>query len=227
MEENKVSVVIDKITEGLSWKMLGYILLGAAICTFGVYNIHERSEITEGGIIGTMLLIHHWFGFSPSVITPVLDITCYALAFKYLHGRFIKISLVSTLSVSLFYKIWELFPPILPDLSSYPIVAAVCGGAFVGIGSGIIVRQGGSGGGDDALALTISRITHWRLAGAYLFADFVILGLSLSYIPAYRIGISFFTVITSSFLIDKIKNFPSLKNERRLPDEKTAEGGEY
>ena len=102
MLKNWLSVTIDKAKEGLSWKMTVYILIGAAICTFGVHNIHQRSEITEGGIIGTMLLIEHWLGLSPSVITPILDISCYTLAFKYLHGRFIKISLISTLSVSMF-----------------------------------------------------------------------------------------------------------------------------
>lgn len=219
MLKNWLSVTIDKAKEGLSWKMTVYILIGAAICTFGVHNIHQRSEITEGGIIGTMLLIEHWLGLSPSVITPILDISCYTLAFKYLHGRFIKISLISTLSVSMFYKIWELFPPMLPDLSAYPILAAICGGAFVGIGTGIIVRQGGSSGGDDALALTISRITHWRLASAYLFADFVILGLSLSYIPASRIAVSIFTVITSSFLIDRIKNYKFAAKEKAADEE--------
>ncbi len=54
----------------------------------------------------------------------------------------------------MFYEIWDLLPPMLPDLSSLPVVAAIAGGLFVGIGTGLIVRQGGSGGGDDALALT-------------------------------------------------------------------------
>ena len=62
-----------------------------------------------------MLLVDHWTGFSPAYITPVLDIACYILAFKYLGGQFIKISVLSTLSVSAFYKVWEQFPPMLPE----------------------------------------------------------------------------------------------------------------
>ena len=119
-----------------------------------------------------MLLIEHWLGLSPAVITPFLDIFCYLLAFKYLGWQFIRTSFISTLSVSLFYKIWELFPPMMPDLSSWPLLAAVLGGIFVGTGVGIIIRQGGSSGGDDALALIISRLTHWNLSRSYLFTDF-------------------------------------------------------
>ncbi|MBS5517273.1 MAG: YitT family protein [Clostridiales bacterium] len=182
-------------------------MVGAMICSFGIHNIHQQTGITEGGVIGLMLLAEHWLGVSPAYITPVLDISCYILAFKYLGGRFIKTSVISTVSVSLFYKVWELFPPMLPNLLPYPLLAALCGGAFVGIGVGIIVRQGGSSGGDDALALTISRVTHWRLSRCYLFTDFVVLGFSLTYIPFSKIVFSIITVTISSYLIDRVQSF--------------------
>ena len=200
MSKNWFSVSMGRITNGLSWKRIIFIMIGAAICSFGIHNIHQQTGITEGG------LIEHWLGISPAVITAVLDVSCYLLAFKYLGSRFIKISVISTLSVSLFYEFWEMFPPMLPDLSAYPLLAAVSGGVFVGIGVGMIVRQGGSSGGDDALALTISRLTHWRLSRAYLFTDFLVLGLSLTYIPFSRIVFSVITVTISSFLIDRIQN---------------------
>ena len=93
--------------------------------------------------------------------------------------------MISTLSVSLFYKFWEFFPPMLPDLSEYPLAAAVAGGLF----------------------LTISRVTRWRLSRSYLFTDLVVLGLSLTYIPVLRIAFSLITVTISSFLIDLVQNF--------------------
>lgn len=207
MPEKRLTKLTHKLTDGLSLKRVVFILIGAMICTFGIHNIHQQSGITEGGVIGMMLLTENWLGLSPALITPILDISCYLLAFKYLGGRFIKISVVSTLSVSLFYKIWELFPPMLPDLSDFPLAAAVGGGIFVGIGVGIIVRQGGSSGGDDALALTISHVTHWRLSRAYLFTDLTALGLSLTYIPLKKIIFSVITVTISSYLIDHVQNF--------------------
>lgn len=211
-----------KLLEGLTLKKVLLIILGAAVCSFGIHNIHQRTAITEGGVIGMMLLIDRWLGLPPAVITPVLDITCYVLAFRYLGGQFIKISVISTLSVSLFYDFWEMFPPMLPDLSAYPLAAAVLGGIFVGVGVGLIVRQGGSSGGDDALALTISHVTHWRLSRAYLFTDLVVLVLSLSYIPLQRIFFSLITVTLSSFLIDRVQDMTfhrtSQITQKGLPD---------
>ena len=207
MSRSTVSLWTHRLLEGITFRRLGLIVLGAMIATFGIHNIHQQTGITEGGVIGLMLFLEHWLGISPAFITPVLDLTCYLLAFKYLGGRFIKISALSTLSVSLFYKLWEQFPPMLPDLSGHPLMAALAGALFVGVGVGIIVRQGGSSGGDDALALTISRVSGWRLARCYLFTDLVVLFLSLSYIPVTRIAFSLITVTLSSWLIDRVQDF--------------------
>ena len=196
---------LGKLWDGLSWRKILWIVLGAAIASFGIHNIHQQTGITEGGVIGAMLLVEHWLGFSPAYITPVLDALCYVLALRFLGGRFLRTSVISTLSVSLCYKLWEQFPPMLPDLSGRPLAAAVLGGLFVGVGVGLIVRQGGSSGGDDALALVISRVTHLRLSFAYLFTDLTVLGLSLTYIPVNRITFSLVTVTLSSFLIDQVQ----------------------
>ena len=128
----RMTAICKKLADGLTFKKILLILLGAMICTFGIHNIHQRTNITEGGVIGLMLLVEHWLKISPAYITPMLDAACYLLAFKFLGGNFIKISIISTLFVSVFYKIWELLPPMLPDLSAHPLIAAVLGGSFCG-----------------------------------------------------------------------------------------------
>lgn len=190
---------------GLTARRLLLILLGAMIYSFGIYNIHRRTQITEGGVIGLMLLLEHWLNISPAYLNLVLDALCYLLACKFFGLGFIKISAISTLCVSGFLKLWEQFPPILPDLSGLPLLAALLGGAFVGVGVGLIVRQGGSAGGDDALALSISHVLHWRLSMSYLLTDLTVLALSLTYIPLRRIAYSLVTVTVSSLLIDRLQ----------------------
>lgn len=204
----KIYSWIHSFFEGITSKKIFLILIGAMVCSFGIHNIHQRTNITEGGVIGMMLLIEHWLQISPAYITPVLDLICYVMAYKYLGKMFIKMSIISTTFISVFYKIWDAFPPMLPDLSDSPLWAAILGGLFVGVGVGLIVRQGGSSGGDDALALTISKCSHWRLSRAYLFTDVTILFLSLSYIPFQRIFYSLITVTISSYIIDFIKSVP-------------------
>ena len=182
------------------------VSVGFALCmSFGIHNIHQRTAITEGGVIGLVLLINHWLGVPASVASPLLDAASYALAFKFLGWDFLLSAGVASVSLAGFYRIWECLPPMLPDLTPWPLAAALLGGVFVGVGVGLIVRQGGSSGGDDALALVIHKLTGWRLSRAYLFTDLTVLFASLSYIPFRRIAFSLVTVTVSSLLIDFIQ----------------------
>ena len=202
-----------KIVSDFTMKRLFWLVLGTAILSFGIHNIHQRAAITEGGVIGLVLLMNHWLGIPASIASPLLDFICYALAFKFLGLNFILTAAVASVSLAGFYRLWESFPPMLPDLSAYPLAASILGGMFVGIGVGIIVRQGGSSGGDDALALVINKLTGWKLSASYLFTDLVVLGASLSYISPRRIAYSIITVTISSYLIDFVARRES---ERKL-----------
>lgn len=207
MKQNRCPSIWRQIISGFTPWNVSIILLGTAILSFGIYNIHQQTNITEGGVLGMILLINHWFKVPSSIIAPILDLSCYALAFRFLGKRFIKFSIFSSVSLAGFFALWESFPPVLPDLSSNPLAAAVLGGMFVGVGVGLVVRQGGSSGGDDALALSISKVTGWRISRAYLATDLTVLLLSLTYIPFQRIAFSLITVTISSCLIDWIQNF--------------------
>lgn len=66
----------NRCLEEITVKKILIIMLGAGICSFGIHNIHQRTNITEGGVIGLMLLIEHWLHISPAYITPILDLAC-------------------------------------------------------------------------------------------------------------------------------------------------------
>lgn len=194
-------------------RRLALVVLGSAILTFGIHNIHEVVGITEGGVIGALLLANHWFGIPSSIVSPILDLLCYAFALRLLGVGFLGWSVVSSAAIAGFYALWEHLPYLLPNLSSLPFVAAVLGGIFVGVGAGLVVRGGGSAGGDDALALSIQKLSGWRLSRCYLVTDLSVLVLSLSYIPVTKIVFSLITVFISSPLIDVIVGFCSSENE--------------
>ena len=194
-------------------RRLSLVVLGSAILTFGIHNIHEVVDITEGGVIGALLLANHWFGIPSSIVSPILDLLCYAFALRLLGVGFLGWSVVSSAAIAGFYALWEHLPYLLPNLSSLPFVAAVLGGIFVGVGAGLVVRGGASAGGDDALALSIQKLSGWRLSRCYLVTDLSVLMLSLSYIPVTKIVFSLITVFISSPLIDVIVGFSSSENE--------------
>ena len=181
------------------------ILVGSIIQAIGIYNVHAISNVTEGGVLGLTLLLKQWFALSPAVTSLVLNAICYALGWKTLGKSFIAYSALSIGTYSAAYAIREQFPPLWPEIVNYPLIAAIAGALFIGIGAGICVRAGGATAGDDALAMSLNRITGWPIERIYLISDLTVLVLSLSYIPMKRIAWSLLTVVLSGQIIGLIQ----------------------
>lgn len=188
-------------------------LLGSFILAFGLYNIHSLSGVTEGGALGLTLLLDYWLGISPAVSSAVINIICYAVGIKTFGKEFIAYSLISTLGFSLTYKICEFFPPVYPDIANYPLIAALLGAVFVGVGVGLCVRVGGAPTGDDALAMSLSKLFKTKIEWIYLVSDLAILLLSLTYIPITKIIYSLITVTLSSKLVGLVQRMGEIREK--------------
>ena len=184
----------------------------SALQAFGMYNIHAPSDITEGGVLGAVLLIRHWLHISPALAGLVLNGACYLLGWRTLGKEFIAYSLIAACGFSGAYRICEWFPPLWPEIAGYPLLAAIIGALFIGIGAGLCVKAGGATSGDDALAMSLSHITHIPIQWVYLISDLSVLLLSLTYIPFQKIAYSLLTVILSGQIIGWIQRLP--KKER-------------
>lgn len=181
-------------------KWLG-LVFGGAFLAFGLYHVHSLSGVTEGGLLGLNLLLEHWFSISPAVTNFVGSAICYFIGWRMLGKDFIVRSAVAAAAFSVTYRVLELFPPIYPGLADLPLLAALLGAVFVGLGTGICVRCGGAVCGDDSLAMAISQKLKIKIEYCYMVSDLLILGVSLSYIPLRRIAYSLVTVFLSSKLV--------------------------
>lgn len=182
--------------------------LSSAFQAFGMYNIHALADVTEGGVLGATLLLQHWLGISPALSSFVMNAACFLLGWRILGKEFIGYSIVAALGYSLGYGIWEQFPPLWPEIVGYPLLAAIVGALFIGIGAGLCVRAGGATSGDDALAMSISHKFRIPIERVYLISDLTILLLSLSYIPLPKIVYSLLTVVLSGQIIGLIQKIP-------------------
>ena len=193
--------------KNITFKKCAITLLGSFILAFGLYHVHSISGVTEGGVLGATLLLEHWTGISPALTGGIMNVLCYVLGWKLLGKEFIAYSALATVGFSGMYKSCEQFPHLWPGLADMPLVAALVGALFVGVGAGLCVRIGGAPSGDDALAMSISHATGWKIQWVYLMSDLIVLVMSLSYIPVRRIGYSLFTVLLSGQLIGFVQNF--------------------
>ena len=176
-------------------------LLGSAILAFGLCHVHAVSSVTEGGVLGLTLWLYQTFSISPALTSLLMNAACYLFGFRVLGLSFIGYSAVAGGGFSVFYFLFDLFPPLFQELSSRPLLAAVLGALFVGIGVGFCVVAGGAPSGDDALAMALSAKTKKDIRIFYLLSDILVLSLSLTYIPLVRIFYSLITVILSGQII--------------------------
>lgn len=191
-------------------------LLGSAILAFGLYNVHAFSVVTEGGMLGITLFLHHWFGISPSLSGLIINAACYLAGWRTLGRSFVFYSIIAGGGFSLFYALFEQYPQLWPQLAHMPLLAAVIGALFVGIGVGLSVRAGGAPGGDDALAMTLGRILNRPIEQIYLVSDLFALALCSTYLPMQNLLCSLLTVVLSGQIIGLIQRIPSASASKHI-----------
>ncbi len=199
---------------GIKIKYCVIAVFSSAFLAFGLYQVHSVSGVTEGGVLGATLLLEQWFDISPSISGFLLSVLCYLVGWKLLGKSFLIYSLVSAAGFSLGYRICEQFDPLWPELADLPLLASFAGAMFVGIGAGICVRIGGAPSGDDALAMSISHLTHIKIQWVYFMCDVAVILLSMTYIPASRIAYSLLTVVLSGQMIGLVQKIKLPKNDR-------------
>ena len=93
------------------------------------------------------------------------------------------------------------------ELPGGDILADPVDQVIAGIGFDIVRVAGGAPGGDDALGMSISKLTGVGIQWVYLISDLSVLLLSLTYIPFRKIIYSLITVIISGQLVGFVQNF--------------------
>ncbi len=182
---------------------IGLIFLGSAILAFGVYNFYYLNNITEGGVLGILLLLKNLFNIQPAIANVVIDGLLLLVGYKFFGKKFLIYSIVASITFSVLYDLFEAIGPLVPQ-SENMLLSTILAGVTVGTGVGIVVKAGCASGGDDALALVISKTTSLNIGQVYLATDVIVLLLSLFYLSAFDIFYSLIAVTISGKVIDFI-----------------------
>ncbi|MGL5345981.1 MAG: YitT family protein [Peptostreptococcaceae bacterium] len=185
-------------------KSIGLVILGSSILAFGSYNFNYQNSVTEGGVLGLILLIKNIFDISPSITSLIIDLSLFVLGSRFFGKRFLLYSLLSTVTFSTTYKIWESIGFLVPSLTDNMLIASVLAGIGVGIGVGLVVRGGGAAGGDDVIALLVSRFTKFKINQVYLITDAIVLIMSLVYLDFKQVFFSIIAVTISGKIISML-----------------------
>lgn len=187
-------------------KKVATIMIGATILAFGSYNFNYQNSVTEGGVLGLLLLIKNVFDISPSLTSLVIDLSLFALGTKFFGKKFLLYSILSTFTFSTMYNTFERIGFLVPNLEHNMLLASILAGIGVGIGVGLVVKGGGASGGDDVIALIGNKFTPLKVNHIYLISDGIVLFLSLVYLDFKQIVFSLIAVTISGKIISIIYN---------------------
>ena len=185
-------------------KSILLIMIGATILSFGSYNFNYQNNVTEGGVLGLLLLMQHVFNISPSITSVIIDFSLFAIGTKFFGKRFLLYSVLSTIAFSTTYKIWESVGFLIPSFTNNMLIASILAGIGVGVGVGLVVRGGGASGGDDVIALLGNKLLKLKVNHVYLATDAIVLLMSLVYLDIKQIFFSIIAVTISGKIISII-----------------------
>ena len=178
-------------------KSILLIIIGATILSFGSYNFNYQNNVTEGGVLGLLLLLQHVFNISPSITSVVIES-------KFFGKKFLLYSILSTITFSSTYKIWEKIGFLVSSFTNNMLIASILAGIGVGVGVGLVVRGGGASGGDDVIALLGNKLLKLKVNHVYLATDAIVLLMSLVYLDIKQVFFSIIAVTISGKIISII-----------------------
>lgn len=180
----------------------GMILFGACLLAFAYYHINYQNHLSEGGFVGLGLLAKYAFDVSPALMMLALDIPLLLVAWLVKGRQFIWNTVIASLAFTGFYEAFEMFSPIVMDMSSMMPVASLLSGVLTGLGTGLVLRYGAATGGDDILTLLLSKYTGLTVGTIFLLMDVMVLSLSFWYVPLKEMMYTVLAVFISSRVIN-------------------------
>ncbi len=128
--------------------------IGAAFAALAIRVFLIPNELIDGGVIGVALICARLWGNNYlSILLLVLNLPFIYLAYKYIRKTFVIQMGVAVILFVVCLFLMEKFPSFGAD----PLEAIVIGGAMLGAGAGLIIRNGGCVDGTEILAILINR----------------------------------------------------------------------
>ncbi|MCZ8532324.1 YitT family protein [Psychrobacillus psychrodurans] len=160
---------------GLKFKNIVMIIFGAAIYSFGFVHFNMQNELGEGGFSGITLVLYFAFNWDVALMNLLLNIPMFIIGWKLLGRKMFAYTLIGTISVSVFLKIFNIYEFQL-GLEDDLFLVSLFAGVFVGLGLGIIFKYGGTTGGVDIIARLVFKYKGWSMGKTmFIFDAFVIL----------------------------------------------------
>lgn len=148
-----------------------FMIIGAALYSIGLEIFLIPNHIIDGGIVGISIMVSHFTKVPLGVLTFVFNIPFFIFGYKQIGKTFT----ISTLFSVVFYSIGVSVLHPIPGITQDILLASVFGGVIIGLGIGIIIRNGGSTDGTEIVAIILDKRMSFSVGQIVMFFNFFIL----------------------------------------------------
>ncbi|MGE7948534.1 YitT family protein [Lysinibacillus sp. NPDC093688] len=153
------------------------IIIGAIIAAYGLEAVLIPNDVIDGGVTGLSIMGATLFGIPLGLLLFVLNIPFIFIGYKQVGKTFALMSTagIAALSIStvLMHDVKTILGP------NDPLLIVLSGGMLLGVGIGIVLRNGGALDGSEILAVLLSRKVPFSVGDIILFINaFIFLGAS-------------------------------------------------
>lgn len=155
-----------------SWfRAYAFIVAGAILISIGYVFFITPHKIVPGGIYGISIILHHSFGTPVGLVALIFNIPLTILGIKVLGPRFGAKTITGFVLTSAFMdglSYAYAAGPLVPD---DPLLSAIFGGFFIGIGVGFLFKAKATCGGTDLIAMMFGKWTGRPLGQLMMLID--------------------------------------------------------
>ena len=150
------------------------IIIGAFIAGYGLEAVLIPNAVIDGGITGLSIMGSDLFDWPLGVLLFILNIPFVYLGYKQIGKTFAILSTIGIAALSVSTVLMHHLDAILS--SEDPLLVVLSGGILLGVGIGIVLRNGGALDGSEVLAVLISRNVPFSVGDIILVINIFIFG---------------------------------------------------
>lgn len=148
------------------------ITIGAILMAVGLEIFLVPNQVVDGGVTGISIMLSHLTGFRLGIFLFLLNLPFVYIGYKQMGKTFAISTVYGIIILSIFTTLLHHVPAFTDDI----LLATIFGGMILGIGVGIVIRNGGALDGTEILSLVITKKVPFSVGQIIMFINIFILG---------------------------------------------------
>lgn len=194
----------EKIIKIIKEHILPYIFIaiGAVVAAFALEEFLVPNTILDGGVTGISIMINALFDIPLGLLIFVINIPFLLIGLKNIGKVFFVRGIFG---MALFSAMTEVFHKLV-EVTNETILAAIFGGALLGLGVGLVLRFGGCLDGTEIVALLLSKNNSFSVGQIVFIFNIVIFSIAGILFGVDRAMYSLISYFIAYKAIDMVEN---------------------